>query len=256
MRWLPLVLLALLAAGGGPLGVVEPGGHAQTQPDGLVAFRNAPPTVPIAKLLVPTPVSATAAGAQDGALDTVVREGGGPTQLLVLDRRTVAGRPWLQVLLPSRPNGASAWLPADRTRQLRTPWRIVVSLADRRLYAQQAGVIVRSFPVVIGARATPTPTGSFAVSERIALPEPDGFYGSWMLTLTAHSTVLDTFEGGDGRVALHGRGDAALADPLGSATSHGCIRLDNAAIAWLARFAQPGTPVDVTSASLSRAQSG
>ena len=135
-----------------------------------------------------------------------------------------------------------------------TPWRIVVSLADRRLYAQRAGVILRSFPVVVGARATPTPTGSFAVSERIALPDPDGFYGSWMLTLTAHSTVLDTFQGGDGRVALHGRGGASFADPLGSATSHGCIRLDNTAIGWLARIAEPGTPVDVTAASLTHAQ--
>jgi lipoprotein-anchoring transpeptidase ErfK/SrfK len=46
-------------------------------------------------------------------------------------------------------------------------------------------------------------------------------------------------------VAIHGRGGALLADPLGSARSHGCIRLDNGAIAWLAARATEGTPVAI-----------
>jgi lipoprotein-anchoring transpeptidase ErfK/SrfK len=76
------------------------------------------------------------------------------------------------------------------------------------------------------------------------------FLGSWVLALTAHSRVLAHFDGGDGRVALHGRGAASLADPLGTAASHGCVRLSNAAIDWLVRriglTALPGTPVVIT----------
>ena len=57
--------------------------------------------------------------------------------------------------------------------------------------------------------------------------------------------MLNTFQGGDGRVALHGRGGRSLRDPLGSASSHGCIRLSNSAINWIASIARPGTPVVV-----------
>ncbi len=76
-------------------------------------------------------------------------------------------------------------------------------------------------------------------------PEPDQFVGSWVLPLTAHSNVLRSFDGGDGQVALHGRGGASLLDPLGSARSHGCVRLANSAIAWIAAHVPVGTPVRV-----------
>ena len=67
------------------------------------------------------------------------------------------------------------------------------------------------------------------------------------LTLTAHSDTLQRYDGGDGRVALHGRGGESLRVPLGSARSHGCVRISNAAIASIVRrigvAAIPGTPV-------------
>ena len=78
----------------------------------------------------------------------------------------------------------------------------------------------------------------------------DDFLGSWVLPITAHSDVLKTFDGGDGRVALHGRGGASLNDPVGSAASHGCVRLRNADITGLVRRVGatqlPGTPVRIT----------
>jgi lipoprotein-anchoring transpeptidase ErfK/SrfK len=57
--------------------------------------------------------------------------------------------------------------------------------------------------------------------------------------------VLESYGGGPGRVAIHGRGGASLRDPLGSARSHGCVRIPNRAVAWLAERAAPGTPVDI-----------
>ena len=33
---------------------------------------------------------------------------------------------------------------------------------------------------------------------------PSGFFGTYIITLTAHSENLSEFDGGDGRVALHG----------------------------------------------------
>jgi len=63
------------------------------------------------------------------------------------------------------------------------------------------------------------------------------------LHLTAHSDVLENYGGGAGRTAMHGRSGASLADPLGTARSHGCVRVDNADVSWLARTVPAATPV-------------
>ena len=57
--------------------------------------------------------------------------------------------------------------------------------------------------------------------------------------------MLEDFGGGPGRIGLHGRGGASLRDLLGSARSHGCVRLDRKAITWLAARIRPGVPVTI-----------
>ena len=101
----------------------------------------------------------------------------------------------------------------------------------------------RSFQAVIGKPATPTPRGLYAIYEKLAQPDPKGFLGPWALHLTAFSDVLFNYGGGPGRVAIHGRDGTSLADPLGSSASHGCIRVDDANIIWMARVVPLGTPV-------------
>ena len=170
--------------------------------------------------------------------------------LLVIARAQAAhGRCWLQVRLPWRPNGSAGWINADRVVLERTQWRIVVSAARRTLTLLRSGRPVRTVSVVVGKSSTPTPDGLFAV--RWAIPwHPDDFLGSWVLELTAHSDVLQQFDGGDGTVAIHGRGGASLQDPIGTALSHGCIRLSNDAIDWLVQTISPirlpGTPVQIS----------
>jgi lipoprotein-anchoring transpeptidase ErfK/SrfK len=129
-----------------------------------------------------------------------------------------------------------------------TPWRIVVSTADRWLSVYRRGRLVRRLQVVVGKPSTPTPVGLFSIIGTWTDP-PDAFLGSWILALTAHSNALQQFDGGDGTVGIHGRGGASLLDPLGSAASHGCIRVDNSSIDWLVgeigAGAIPGIPVQV-----------
>ncbi len=175
----------------------------------------------------------------------------GPAQaswLLVLDASTDGGRCWVEVRLPWRPNDASGWVDASRVILRPTTWRIVVSTAGRSLSVYRRGRLVRRVKVVVGAPGTPTPVGLFSIIGAWSSP-PDAFLGSWILALTAHSEVLAQFEGGDGTVGIHGRGGASLLDPLGSAASHGCVRLDNSSIDWLVRSigagALPGIPVRV-----------
>jgi lipoprotein-anchoring transpeptidase ErfK/SrfK len=164
----------------------------------------------------------------------------------VLDaRRDRQKRLWLRVLLPRRPNGTSGWIPATRAVVRRTPWRVVVDVDGRRVSLLHNGRVRRSWRAVVGAPGTPTPRGLFAIAERVRQPDPHGFIGSWALHLSAYSNVLDNFGGGPGTIGIHGRGGASLWDPLGSAASHGCIRIDNGPVAFLARRALEGTPVRI-----------
>jgi hypothetical protein len=199
-----------------------------------------------AQVVVPTAVRARPGpGARRvGRLGTEARWGGGPVRLLVLrSRRGPGGRRWLRVRLHERPNDRAGWVAADRMRLTRTRWRVVVSTGSRTVTVLRGGRVARRFGAVVGTPGTPTPHGLFAIGERIR--QPPGILGPWALHLTAHSRVLDNFGGGPGRVAIHGRSGALLSDPLGTAASHGCIRLANSAISWLAARAVEGTPVVV-----------
>jgi hypothetical protein len=190
--------------------------------------------------------------------------GGGITQLLVLESAQVVRSPahpedqrlWLRVALPRRPNGTSGWVPADHVQVSRTLWRVHISTLKRLVQVFHDGVLARSFRAVVGAPATPTPHGEFAISEPIKQSDPRGFLGPWALHLTAFSNVLDNYGGGPGRVAIHGRDGASLSDPLGTARSHGCIRVENKDIRFLARVAPPGTPVIIGSPALRLTRGG
>jgi lipoprotein-anchoring transpeptidase ErfK/SrfK len=170
--------------------------------------------------------------------------------MLVLDaKRDAHGRCWVYVRLPWRPSRAAGWVDSRAVTLEPTPWRIEIARRKRTLTVLKAGARVRRVRVVVGAPPTPTPAGLFSMLEAVPWDALD-FYGTWILKLSAHSRVLQEFDGGDGRVAVHGRGAASLLDPLGTARSHGCVRMANGAIDWVVdRIGIDrllGTPVRVT----------
>jgi lipoprotein-anchoring transpeptidase ErfK/SrfK len=166
--------------------------------------------------------------------------------LLVLGGAVQGGREWVHVLLPTRPNGSTGWVPREKVVLGRSPYWVQVSTGSRQLTVFRDGRRIRGFRTVVGAPATPTPHGLGAIYERDRQPDPHGFVGPWVLALTLLSNKLHHFEGGEGRVGIHGRDGASLLDPLGSARSHGCIRVANAAVRWMAAHVPAGTPVRVS----------
>lgn len=201
----------------------------------------------VAHIITATPGwSAPGRGHVRSTISTSAGFNGGPVALLVLDARTVRGATWLRVLLPRRPNGSSVWIDANLVRLRRTPWRIDISLERRTVTLLRDGRVMRRWRAVVGKQSTPTPTGLFSVYQRVRQTDPNAFLGSWALLLSGFSNVLRRFDGGSGRFAIHGRGGASLLDPLGTARSHGCIRIDNSAIDSLAADVGDGTPVRIT----------
>jgi lipoprotein-anchoring transpeptidase ErfK/SrfK len=167
------------------------------------------------------------------------------TVLPVLGHKSGAdGVEWLHVLLPGRPNGHTGWIKRRATRFTITGWHIVVDTSSRRVTVYQQGRRVRAFKAIVGTRATPTPPGKFFIEEVIRLRSGDAG-GPFAFALSARSNVLQEFAGGPGQIALHGLMN--VGGTLGTAASHGCVRLDNAAIRWLNVRIGPGIPVTIQS---------
>jgi lipoprotein-anchoring transpeptidase ErfK/SrfK len=150
---------------------------------------------------------------------------------------------WLYVRLPGRPNGHKGWISTNRTRLTSTPWRIVVKLSTRRVTVYRGGHVRRRFRAVVGKPSTPTPRGAFFIEEALAL-SPSEAGGPFALATSARSNVFQEFEGGPGQIGIHGRNN--LTGALGTAASHGCIRLGTHAITWLARRIGAGIPLTIT----------
>jgi lipoprotein-anchoring transpeptidase ErfK/SrfK len=166
------------------------------------------------------------------------------TVLPVLGHRSTAdGTEWLHVLLPGRPNGHTGWIKRRATRLTITGWHIVVDTSARRVTVYQQGRKVRVFKAIVGARATPTPLGKFFIEEVLRLRARDAG-APFAFALSARSNVLQEFAGGPGQIALHGLMN--VGGVLGSASSHGCVRLDNSAVRWLNVRIGPGIPVTIT----------
>ena len=168
---------------------------------------------------------------------------GQPTTLLVLAARTYEAREWVKLLLPERPNGSAGWVPAEDVVLSPTAYWVEVSTGRRAVTVYRDGRLVRRFRAVVGKPSTPTPHGLAAIYERDRQPDPHAFVGTWVLALTAESKVLRHFEGGTGRIGIHGRAGASLLDPLGSARSHGCVRIGDGPVGWMAAHVPVGTPV-------------
>ncbi len=149
---------------------------------------------------------------------------------------------WARVRLPGRPNGRSGWISTRQTRAGSTSWRLRVDLSARRLIVYREGRAVRRFRAIVGKPSTPTPRGSFFVEEALALSAGEAG-APFALATSARSNALQEFDGGPGQIALHGTRN--LSGALGTAVSHGCVRLSTRAIGWLAGRVGAGVPLAI-----------
>jgi lipoprotein-anchoring transpeptidase ErfK/SrfK len=158
-------------------------------------------------------------------------------------RRGKQGVMWLKVLLPGRPNSHTGWIKKLGTIGATTRWAIVVHLSQRRVDVFHSARLAESFRAVVGKPSTPTPQGRFFVEEWLSIiPGYPG--GPFALALSARSNVYQEFDGGPGQIALHGI--YRIGGTPGTAVSHGCVRLDSPAMAWLGTHIHGGVPVTIT----------
>jgi lipoprotein-anchoring transpeptidase ErfK/SrfK len=151
-------------------------------------------------------------------------------------------RGWLHVLLPVRPNGSTGWVRADAVSVEPTSYHVQVQRREHVITVFFGTRVVYAGPIAVGKPSTPTPTGTYYIRVLMKAPNPNTVYGPYAYGLSSHSDVLSNFNGGDGEIGIHGNDDASV---LGHDVTHGCIRMDNAAITRLTGMLPLGTPVDV-----------
>lgn len=167
---------------------------------------------------------------------------GGRNDLLVTASAAYNGERWVQVLLKQPPAGSRGWVPASAVHLLRTRLNVRIDLSARRLTVRRGARPLLSTPTIVGKRSTPTPRGLFAVDALVRLPA-DNQLGSLVVAVVAYSRTLETYGGGLPQMGIHAY--ERLGDPLGTARSHGCVRVPTAAVRRIARLVVRGAPVRV-----------
>jgi lipoprotein-anchoring transpeptidase ErfK/SrfK len=129
---------------------------------------------------------------------------------------------WLSVISTQLPNGRIGWISASTGLvAYRTRYSVVASLSRREVVVRRAGRVVLRFPVAIGSPSTPTPTGRFAVTDKLLTQDPSSPYGCCILALSAHQPRAPQGWGGGDRVAIHATN---LPETIGTEASLGCLR--------------------------------
>ncbi len=254
-----MLTLLLAGCGDGPAGTAAGSGSARPAATESAAARPAPsvrvprlqrtgrpseaaPVLDASQGWVVTPLGTTISvrsspgGPVQEEMPTV-RETGAPLTFL-LDEDTGDG--WFRVLLPVRPNGSTGWVEAGAVSVARAPYRLEMDTSGNQLRLFEGEDLLRTMPAASGTGDTPTPLGRFYLTELLEPTNPG--YGPYAYGTSGFSEVLTSFGGGPGQVGLHGTDDASS---IGRAASHGCIRLSDDDITYLAGLLPLGTPVEV-----------
>jgi lipoprotein-anchoring transpeptidase ErfK/SrfK len=163
---------------------------------------------------------------------------GSPTTLTVAAQR--GG--WVGVTSTDLPNGRLGWLKATGAPVSRSHTRLAirVDLSRRRLQLVDGRRVLRNATVGIGRPGSSTPTGRFAITDKLSGSAYGPYYGCCILALSGHQTNTPAgWRGGD-RLAIHGTNDPGS---IGVPSSAGCLHARARDLRVLLRRVPLGTPV-------------
>ena len=114
--------------------------------------------------------------------------------------------PWLGVVATEMPNGKLAWVHMKNAGLSfrRHAYSLHADLSGRRLELRRGGRLIRRISVAIGRPGSETPTGRFAVTDKLRGGNYGPYYGCCILALNAHQPKLPAGWQGGNRIAIHG----------------------------------------------------
>lgn len=118
---------------------------------------------------------------------------------------------------------------------------VIVSIPDRKLALIEDGEVVKVYPVAVGKKSTPSPTGEFTIKNRVTNPT---YYHKGQVIPTGVSNPVGTRWIG---LSQKGYGIHGTNEPrsIGKAASHGCIRMAKADLEELFEILRPGDNVSI-----------
>ena len=149
---------------------------------------------------------------------------------------------WLGVTEPGLGNHRLGWIDARAggLRYVQTRLELDVDLSSRTIVVRRGNEVLRRMLVGVGRPGSPTPTGYFAVTDKLSGASYSAYYGCCILALSATQPNLPSGWTGGNRVAIHGTPSAS---DFGRAVSAGCLHAREADLRYLMRVVSLGTPV-------------
>jgi lipoprotein-anchoring transpeptidase ErfK/SrfK len=172
-------------------------------------------------------------------------EFGSPTAVPVVRRQGA----WLGVISVLAGNGHVGWIPASAASLTGVALRIYISIDRQQITVLYGNYVVRRIPTSTGVPGAATPTGRFAVTDRLKTGVEVGPYGCCILALSGIQPLhLSDWDGGN-RIAIHATDDT---EALGTPASHGCAHVSDAEGRWLLAHIPDGTLVVIADAPFHR----
>jgi len=149
---------------------------------------------------------------------------------------------WLAVTEAGVDANRVVWVDARAggLRYARTQLELDVDLSSRTLVLRRGHAVTRRASIGVGRPGSPTPTGRFAVTDKLNGSSYSAAYGCCILALSAIQPNLPAGWSGGNRVAIHGTPSAS---DFGRAVSAGCMHASDADLRYLMRIVPLGTPV-------------
>jgi lipoprotein-anchoring transpeptidase ErfK/SrfK len=143
----------------------------------------------------------------------------------------------LQVITTELPNGRPGWIEGSQALRLaRTTVSLDADLSAQVLHITRAGRVIRTLRIGIGAPGTRTPTGRFAVTDKLQGAQYSAAYGCCILALSGHQTNLPSGWTGGDRLAVHG-------GPTTGAVTTGCLHAREEDLRYLMRVVPLGAQI-------------
>jgi lipoprotein-anchoring transpeptidase ErfK/SrfK len=157
-----------------------------------------------------------------------------PENVAVVDQRSAAPK-----TKPKETNAAPAAI--DRSTSPSPKRQIIISIADRQLAVIDHGQVLKTYPIAVGARGTPSPDGDFVIINHAKDPI---YRGGDMEIPPGKDNPLGTRWMG---LSLKGYGihGTNVQSSVGKAVSHGCFRMRKQDVEELYTLVQVGDTVMV-----------
>ncbi len=149
---------------------------------------------------------------------------------------------WLAVTEAGVEGNHTVWVDAQAggLRYARTQVELDVDLSSRTLTVRRGLAVVRRIRIGVGRAGSATPTGRFAVTDKLNGSAFNSTYGCCILALSATQPNLPPGWTGGNRLAIHG---TLSTSDFGRAVSAGCMHARDADLRYLMRLVPLGAPV-------------